>query len=379
MVSALYFRIVVGISCLLCFACGRQVKDKIVEKEKTIDSLKQKMEQVQARKLELLLEYAHKKQKFNGSVLIASKGEVLIQKSYGIANFQTNVPITSKTIFPIASLTRGFTATAILQLAERSKLRLDDTLGKYYPNFPYKKMRIIDLLWQVSGLPDYLTHFYTPTNQPLTHAYNPNIINWILQEKPKLRFPPQKAFALSSTNYIFLADIIEKVAEMPFAQYLEENIWKPLEMKHTYLKMPKQNINLPKATGYYADLKLADESYVDFVYGDAGIHSTIEDLWKWAKALQTDLILSQTAIEQFNRAGSLENQKRVSYSLGWHLEKGGKAQVLRGNWLGFGAHLWRMPEQNQCFIIFNNNQNAYLPTLADNIYAILQNENVKLE
>lgn len=359
----------------LCLACQNRPKDKIVQKEKAIDSLKQKIGEVQLQKIKLLLNHVHTQYGFNGNALIASKGNILFQNSYGMANFEQQKKLTLPTAFPIASLTRGFTATAVLQLAERGKLRIDDTLGKFYPNFPYKKMRIIDLLQQVSGLPDYLTYFYSPTNQPVTHAYKQNILDWLLQTAPKLRFPPRKAFALSSTNYIVLADIVEKVSGVPLKQYWEENIFNPLGMKNTHLREPKKTHTFLRATGYSPDRKLlADESYVDYVYGDAGLHSTVEDLFKWEQALHSNLILIPKAVEQFQNPTILENKKVVHYSMGWHLEKAGKAQVLRGTWLGFGAQLWRVPENQQTIILLSNAQNEYLPAIAEALYAILQNE-----
>lgn len=359
------------------FACRNQLKDKIAQKTKAIDSLKIKLEVIKQKKIQLIWEYAKANYQFQGNILVASKGKIVFKASHGIANFQTNTPLTLETVFPIASITQGFTAIAILQLAERSKLNVHDKLTKYYPNFPYPTITIADLLRQVSGIPDYLTSFYTPQNQPLTHAYKQNVIDWLMQTSPKVRFPPKEAQAISSTNYVLLADIVEKVAGISFTQYLEENIWKPLDMKNTYLKEPKKKYNFARATGYAADLKLlADESYVDFVYGDCGIHSTVEDLYKWEQALHSELILSKVAIEQFGLKVVLPNKRPTKYSMGWYIEK--NTQVQKGNWLGFKTYLVRNIEDDYTIIILNNTQNLRTYTLGEAIQAELKGEKYKL-
>jgi len=370
-----YVYVFMGVLCFFgALACTTKPKDKIAQNNKTIDSLKLQLLEVKKKKLSLFCTYAQNNYQFNGNVLIAEKGTVLLKKSYGIANLQQKTPLASETIFPIAALTQGFTAAAILQLAERNKLRFDDTLGKYYPNFPYPKVQIQHLLRQTSGIPDYLAYFFTAKGQPLTHAYKQNIIDWVLQEAPRLRFPTQKAQAYSSTNYILLADIVERVSGVSFGQYLQENIWSPLEMKHTYLKEAKKKYALPKATGYYADLvRLADESYVDYVYGDVGIYSTTEDLYKWEQSFYVENMLSSIAIKQFSLPTVLENKKAKPYSIAGYLEKEGAIWVQRGTWLGFSAYLCRSPDTQQTVIILSNIENPHLPTITEAIYAILQN------
>ncbi len=372
-------------SFLLCLcmvgnlACKLPKKDEIGQRQQAIDSLQQKIIVIKKQKITLLLRYAQSKYNFNGNVLVGEAGNIWLEKSYGIADLQQKKPLTLKTTFPIASLTQGFTATAILQLAERNKLRFNDDLTKYYPNFPYKNIQIQHLLRQTSGIPDYLTYFFTPKNQPLTHAYKQNIMDWVLQEAPPLRFPTHKAQAISSTNYVLLADIIERVSGVSFGQYLEENIFNPLGMKQTYLKTHNKAPTFPRATGYYDDLvRLADESYVDYVYGDSGIQSTVSDLYKWEQALYKQEILSKKAVEQFSVPTVLGDEKIKPYSIAWTRQKAGKVLVQQGQWLGFSASIWRIPENKQTIIILNNTQNKYVGKIAEAIYAILQNEPYKL-
>ena len=360
-------------------ACQPTKKKEIEQKEKAIASLQQQMEAIQKKKIAVLLAYAVKNYAFNGNVLVASAGKVLYQKSHGVANLQTKNALTPETVFPIASLTQGFTATAILQLAERNKLRFDDTLGKYYPTTAYGKVQIQHLLRQTSGIPDYLTYFFTPKNQPVTHAYKQNIVEWACGLTAKPRFLPQKAQAYSSTNYILLADIVERVSGMSLAQYLKENVWQPLDMRNTFIKEPKQALPAARATGYYADLvRLADESYVDYVYGDAGLYSTTEDLWKWTQALYTETILSSKAIEQFFIPTVLSDKRVKPYCIAWNVEDEGKAFSQNGTWLGFKACLWHIPAQKQAIIILNNTENPHLQKIMTGIYKILQNEPYQL-
>ncbi len=373
----LYFRCWLCVWFIFALACQNRLKDKIAQKDKAIDSLNQKLESVQAQKIKIVWEHAKAKHAFQGTILVASKGTILLKEAHGLANIQKNIRLSPESIFPIASLTQGFTAVAVLQLAERSKLRMNDKLTVYYPNFPYPEVEIIDLLRQTSGIPDYLTSFYTPKNQPLTHAYKQNVIDWLLQTAPKARFPAREAQAMSSTNYVFLADIVEKVSGVSIGQYWTENIWKPLEMTRTYLKEPKKSLPFLPATGYSKDFKeLADESYVDFVYGDAGIHSTVEDLYKWEQALYSERILSQVAIKQFENTGLLKLKRPTRYTMAWFVENA--TQVQRGQWLGFKSYLARNPALNYTVIILNNNQNPYTHTLGEALQTVLRGENYKL-
>lgn len=358
-------------------ACQNRLKQNIKQKEQAIDSLKQKIDLVQTQKVKLVWEHAKAKYAFQGCILVASKGKVLLKEAHGFANLYPQTRLQTQTLFPIASLTQGFMATAVLQLAERGKLSVLDKVTKYYPNFPYPEATVVDLLWQTSGIPDYLTTFYTPQNQPLTHAYKQNVIAWLLENTPKPRFPVQEAQAMSSTNYVLLADIVEKVSDVSLSQYLEENIWKPLDMRHTYLKEPKKNYPAPRATGYSLDLKeLADESYVDFVYGDCGLQSNLDDLYKWEQSLYKEQVLSKIAIEQFGKLPLLKSKRTAKYSMGWFVEQ--EALVQRGNWLGFKAYLAHNPTQNYTVIILNNNQNPKTHTLGDAMQAVLKGENYKL-
>ncbi|MEI2755830.1 MAG: serine hydrolase domain-containing protein [Chitinophagaceae bacterium] len=169
---------------------------------------------------------------FNGNVLVAEKGEIIFQKSYGFADYKKERLLNDSSVFELASVSKQFTATAILLLKDRGKLKLTDSLRYYFPELPYYNITLQQMLTHVSGLPDYESAMTGKWN-PDKVAFNADMIAFLANEKPPVYFAPGAKWLYSNTAYAILATIVEKVSGQTFAAFLAKNIFEPLGMTHS--------------------------------------------------------------------------------------------------------------------------------------------------
>src|SRR5450631_3713547 len=169
---------------------------------------------------------------FNGNVLVAKAGKIIFQKSYGYRNYNTKEMLDNNSVFELCSVTKQFTAVAILQLMEAGKLKLSDSLRQYFPAMPYNNITIQQLLTHTSGLPDYTDSMGNYWNHK-NIAFNNDVIHFMEKEKLPANFKPGAKSQYCNTGYMLLASIVEKLSGMPFQDYLQQYIFKPLDMSHS--------------------------------------------------------------------------------------------------------------------------------------------------
>ncbi|MFT3823948.1 MAG: serine hydrolase domain-containing protein [Chitinophagaceae bacterium] len=308
---------------------------------------------------------------FNGTVLVAEKGKVMFDKSYGLANEQTHKGVNSQTMFDMASVSKQFTAMAIVLLKKRGKLKYDDLLSRYIPELSfYDSVTIRDLLNHTSGIPDYMSLFYEKWDKSKI-ATNDDLIREFATYKPALDFQPGQKWQYSNTGYALLASIIERVSTMPYGQFLKENIFIPVKMKNT---MVHHSVYAPKklnnyAVGYVTDSmmdkispyslgSLSDEYYLDGISGDGSVHSTAEDLLKWDRVLYSDKLINADDKKEIFTAAKLKDGKETSYGFGWRVynnnEKYGKIVNHSGSWAGYITYIERHVDNDKTIIILQN-------------------------
>ncbi len=175
---------------------------------------------------------------FNGNVLIAQKGVVLYEKSFGYAHLKEKDSLRVDHAFQLASLSKPFTAVAVLKLYEANKLDLQDSIQHFFPDFPYHNVTIQELLSHRSGLPNYTYAFMDSVRHGQKYPPNTTVMHWFAAVKPTpTRYGyPGRSFSYSNTNYLVLAAIVEKVSGVSFEQYLRKHIFVPLGMKHTFFR-----------------------------------------------------------------------------------------------------------------------------------------------
>lgn len=248
-------------------------------------------------KLDDYLTAANAAYKFNGNVLVALHGEMLLQKSYGTKDFATGVLNDANTIFHIASVTKQFTAAVVLKLQEEGKLSVHDTLSKYFPSFKYaKKITLENLLTHSSGLYDYVADIDESDSAIVCNPINKQRVQDIIF-KHDLYFQPGTQFRYCNSGYYLLGLIIEKVTGMSYEQNVRDIIFTPLHMDHSFFDF-KHIADSNIARGYKSITNTTHEaatawrwdSTVTFAAG--GILSTTGDLYKWTQAIASKKILS---------------------------------------------------------------------------------------
>lgn len=338
--------------------------------------------QTKAVKLDSLFHSLYETGKFNGNILVAEKGKILYQNSFGIANELTKEKLNTESIFELASVTKQFTAMGIVILKEKGKLSYDDKIGKYIPalNF-FSSITIKNLLQHTSGLPDYMqlldSLLIDSTWDSKTKiATNKDIIAVYAKHKPKLLFQPGTKWEYSNTGYALLASIIESISKKKYADFLKENIFEPLQMTNTFVYTRRLHPKAIKnyAYGYvYSDslkINLLPDAVppldlmvfcLDGVVGDGTVNSTTTDLFKWDRALYTEKLISSKSRSEVFTSGMLENKTATDYGFGWGLEKSelfGNIAKHSGGWPGYRTYIERHLDNDKTIILLENHDNA---------------------
>ena len=329
-------------------------------------------------RIDSLLNSLYSVQKINGNVLIAEKGIVIYKYSFGNANEEKKQKLDENSVFELASVSKQFTAMAIMILKEKKMLSLDDNFTKYIPELSiYKGITIRNLLNHTSGLPDYEEVMDTLFDKNKI-AINQDIITLYAKHNPKILFEPNTNWKYSNTGYALLASVIEKVSGMNYGAYLNKVIFKPLKMKNTTVfrrRYTSQQIN-NYALGYvYSDsLKkyilpddFAETKYVvwlDGIVGDGTVNSTVIDLLKWDRALYTNNLLSADGMKEIFKVATLNDKSKTQYGFGWFIEENvdfGKIVAHSGGWPGYKTIIDRHITNDKTIIILQNHENVSIP------------------
>lgn len=291
------------------------------------------------------------------SVVVMKQGKILYQKGYGVANISTGERIQPATNFRLASITKQFTAMSILLLEERGRLSLSDHLTKYFPDFPRygRDILIKDLLTHSSGLIDY--EDLMPASQSM-QLHDQDCLQ-LMHTTDKLYFPAGTEYRYSNTGYALLALIVQKVSSLPFAQFLQENIFIPLQMNTTVAHEEGKTIVTNRAMGHSNEngqWKQTDQSLTSAVLGDGGIYSNGVELARWVNALfEHPLIATQKQVDAFSRT-TLKNGKVIDYGFGWHVEdlQGITHPYHDGSSMGFRNNIILFPAQRLMVVVLTN-------------------------
>ncbi|MFD1412521.1 serine hydrolase domain-containing protein [Oceanobacillus jeddahense] len=310
----------------------------------------------------------------NGSILIASNGNILINKGFGMANWEHSVPNQPTTKFRIGSLTKAFTSMGIFQLHEEGKLSIDDCIEKYLPDFPRgEKITIYQCLTNTTGIPNYTSSpdFWSKTMR-LPMSLNQLIDSF---KHLELNFEPGTKFEYSSSGYTLLTAILEKVSGMSFAEYIQAKICLPLGMNNTGCDDGIE-IVADLASGYSFWEKPIHAAHADlsFPLGAYGLYSTTEDLYLWDQALKSSKLLSEELMEK------LFTPNFGSYASGWVVSEilDRKCMHHFGDISGFCSNFFRFVDE-QITIIFLSNMNVTPVThLMQEMAKVIFDEHVSL-
>ena len=318
----------------------------------------------------LMINY-HAENLFNGSILVAEKGKVIYQNALGSADFDSGRELDLDTSFYIASVSKPFTAMAVMMLKEDGLLSYDDKLSKYFSVFPKyaDRVTIAQLLRHTSGIPDYFTL------EPYDDIKNSDVLA-ILASQEKLDFEPGDKFSYSNSGYALLSLIIEQVSGQKFHKFLTKRIFEPLKMTRTLVFDESKPQIDNRAVGYNrTEIK---NDYRILTTGDGGIYSTVGDLHKWDRALYTEQLISKTTMDEAFFEKPLNDGTKAGfwdgsgYGFGWMINK----NIVKhsGGLFGYRAYIERQMEREYTIIILTNKGDALdLNDITSKVSKILSN------
>ena len=322
--------------------------------------------------LDTLYNELYQKGAFNGNVMVAENGNIIFQRSYGLANEKTKEKLNANTIFELASVSKQFTAMGIVQLQKDGKLSYDDKISKYIPELQkYEGVTIKNLLTHTGGLPDYMQLSEKNWDKSKI-ATNDDIIALFQELNPKKDFEPNEKWNYSNTGYLILASIIERVSGKTYGEYLNEKIFEPLGMKNTFVYrrrfQPKEVDNYARGYIYSDSLErkivpdeLGKEFYVvylDGIVGDGMVNSNLQDLLKWDRALYTDKLINDQDRKVIFSSYRTKDNSQTHYGFGWKIdstETYGKTASHSGGWAGYISYIERHLDNDKTIIVLQNN------------------------
>ena len=362
--NILLFTIV--ILSLLLFSCENAQKSIYKEEiiSENIDSVKISFKVLEndkrKRKINSFFKNKFSKNQFNGNILFAENGNIISQKSFGYSNLRKRELLTKNHSFQLASVSKPFTSLAILQLIEKKKINLLDSIQKFFPEFPYEGITIHQLLSHRSGMSQY-THFCDAPDsiwpdKSIT-INNDDVINIISKIVPLINYKPDHKYYYCNTNYLLLASILEKVSGLSFKQYMKKHIFNPSGMYNSiiYDRTNFEELILP-AQGYENKTPWEDV-YLNGVVGDKGVYSTTEDLLRFDRALEKNIFISDSLKKLAFSKMNKDRNGNKNYGYGFRLKEHknyGKIVYHTGWWKGFRSYFIKVVDKNQTIIVLNN-------------------------
>ena len=310
--------------------------------------------------------------RFNGAILVAHNGKIVFEAYEGLKEVLKGDPIDSTTSFHLASVSKTFTAMAVLKLWEDGKLNIDDKVDRYLTGFPFNQITIRNLLSHRSGLPNYVYFAEQVGWNTRNYLHNNDMLKLLVNHRSKLRIgKPNAYFDYCNTNYALLALIIEKVSGKSYAAFMDQTFFSPIGMSNTYVfDINKTEKVLPS---FKYNNRKEPMMFLDAIYGDKNIYSTTRDLLKWDIALNSGKLFKQETLNEAFRGYSYERKGVKNYGLGWRLYEmpsGKKIVYHNGWWHGNNTVFSKLMQDSTTIIVLGNkfNRNIYQAKKIAGIY-----------
>ena len=305
-----------------------------------------------------------------GVVVVARADSIIFSAAYGLADVEHGVAVSPETSFRLASVTKQFTAAAILTLVQAGKLKLDDKLADVLPATPryMRDVTVRQLLSHTSGLPDY---------EPLLGSRDgPRILDRdvfpLLRLAKSLYFAPGTSWRYSNSGYAMLALIVQRVSGESFPAYLRRHVFDLAGMPTAVAHVEGQDTVAHRAYGYSVDgtsWKLTDQSRTSTVLGDGGIYASAVELAHWSASLDHNAVLTAESFHEATTPVRLSSGASTSYGFGWFLDshRGHIRQRHEGDSIGFRTAIQRYPDQRLTVIVLVNRGAAPIDALSDGV------------
>jgi len=300
---------------------------------------------------------------FSGSMLVAKNGQIIFEKYSGFEDQAHKDSINEHSAFHLASVSKTFTAMAILKLWENGQLNINDEVSKYLTGFNYPGVTIKSLLSHRSGLPNYV-HVMENTGWDRNRmATNQDVLQFLIDNKQKLQVgAPNRGFSYCNTNYALLALVVEKVSGKWLGEFLKTTFFQPLQMNETYVYTHADSLKALPSFNWRGQREPV--TFLDEVYGDKNVYCTARDLMKWNDALSYTPLFKPATLDSAYSGYSFEKPGRKNYGLGWRMytyPNGKKLIYHNGWWHGNNTVFARMIGDSATVIILGNkfNRNIY--------------------
>ncbi len=313
--------------------------------------------QTQKVKIDKYLSGIYKKDMPGAAVLVVKKGNVILRKGYGLADMELNVPVKPEMVFRIGSITKQFTSVGIMMLVEAGKIKLDDLITVYLKDYPLKdkKVTVRNLLNHTSGIRSYtsMPEFQKMMRKDLQVA---ELID-VFKNEP-FDFDPGEKYLYNNSGYILLGAIIEKVSGKKYADFIKENIFDKAGMGNSFYDNTSAIIK-NRAKGYSGNKKdVVNASYLSMSlpYAAGSLLSTVDDLYKWNRALNSGKLISKRSLKEVYSRSKLNSGEEISYGFGFiNIDFLGYTQIHHGGGInGFITHVNYFPEEDIFVTVLTN-------------------------
>lgn len=373
--SQLIALIIIFLTAIALSSCGND-KETIIEPEVVkalpvvnVDSIFISLDKdiinKKAASVDKVISNLRKKVGFNGTVLYAEQGRIIYNKAWGYRNLRKRCDdLQANDIFQLSSVSKMFTAEAIMILKNEGKIDYDTDIREYIPEFPYEGVTTRLLLNHRSGLPRYESLADAQWPDRKKPFLNEDMIEYYAIHKPAPYFKPDGGFNYSNVNYALLASIIERTSSMSFADYMKVKVFEPLSMKDSYIYEMDPNTNVSTyiediVQGYYMDKRRpmqAPNEYLNGVKGDKMMISNTEDMFKFMTAVDYGLLLPDSIQDEAFKPGSPKSRKRKdNYGFGWRISsKYPGCYYHYGWWKAYRSFFIRDDVNDKTIIVLTN-------------------------
>jgi CubicO group peptidase (beta-lactamase class C family) len=335
--------------------------------------------------IDSIFQRLHKRNGFTGAILYAERGNLVYKNGFGYGDIRKKIDINTKSAFQLASVSKMFTAIAVMILFERGDLEYDIDIRKYISEFPYENITARLLMNHRSGLGRYMSLAHDHWKNKRIPLTNEAMLQLFVKYKPTTYFSPNSGFHYCNTNYALLANIVERISKQPFDEFVKENIFVPLKMNNSFVYNMNNDLIVSAyitkgIPGYrykgYRPIRQRNE-YLNGVMGDKGVYSSVEDLFKFDQALNYELLVSKKTLAEAFKSGSPKSRRRRdNYGFGWRIKNGVDSTVYHyGWWKGFRAFYIRDMKQEKTIIVLSNREKG---VGSSHFWSILKNKKYDL-
>ncbi|MEO7264016.1 MAG: serine hydrolase domain-containing protein [Ferruginibacter sp.] len=294
---------------------------------------------------------------FNGGILVAKNGNIIFETYKGTAHLRGTDTINANTPFHIASVSKTFTAMAVLKLWEQNKLNIDSSYSFYFPAFNYPGVTVRNLLSHRSGLPNYLYFMEELGWDKSKFLTNQDVLDTLIARKADIKNigAPNSRFTYCNTNYALLALLVEKISGQAFPHFMDSTFFHPLQMHNSFVYTPADSNRITPSYDWRG-IEIGN-GFLDNVYGDKNVYSTVRDLLNWDRALSKTNILKPSTLQQAYSPYSNERPGIKNYGLGWRMNiysPDNKVIFHNGWWHGNNAVFIRLIREDATIIVSGN-------------------------